>query len=286
MPQLALFAVLIAALLDALQHYMIKSGTDPFARALGVAIAGGLIAAPALAVTGLPASAALPVLALSVMLGTLYWLTLGWAYQSGALAMVFPLSRGGGVILTALGGNLILGERLTTGQTFMLCLMVLGIYLVACAMRPKGQNLGRSDLVPTLFLTLIIAAFTLVDAVGVRLSGSALAYTLVLYLGNGLAVGLVALLRHSDRLARLPRGAWPGIALSALLSLISCALVLYGMLHGPVAVVAALAETSILFAAFLGILWLREPTTAGHSLGLTAIVIGVVLLRLDFWPAT
>jgi drug/metabolite transporter (DMT)-like permease len=286
MPQFALFAVLIAALLDALQHYLIKSGTDPFARSLGVAIAGGLIAAPALAVTGLPAPGALPLLALSVLVGTLYWLTLGWAYQSGALAMVFPLSRGSGVVLAALGGSLILQERLSAGQAIMLCLMVLGIGMVAFGMRPKGRHLSRLDLAPTLCLGVIIAAFTLVDAVGVRLGGSALGYTLVLYLGNGLAVGAVALLRHGDRLAHLPRSTWPGIALSALMSLIAYALILYGMQHGPVAVVAALAETSILFAALLGIFWLREPTTASHSIGLSAIVAGVVLLRLDFWTAT
>lgn len=282
MQEFVLAMVLAAALLDAVQHTMIKSGQDPFARAIGVAVAGGILALPILAVTGLPAPASWPVLAVSVLWGSLYWLALGWAYQHGALAMVFPLSRGAGVVLTALGGHWLLGERLTTAQSQMLALMVAGLALVAFSLRPKGQKIRRTDLLPSAALAVIVAAFTLIDATGVRISGSALAYCMVIYIGNGVLVGLYGLLRYPTRLASLQRAAVPGIAVTALMSMTSYALVLYAMQHGPVAIVAALAETSILFAALIGIFWLRERMSPSYSVGLAAIAAGVILLRLGF----
>jgi uncharacterized membrane protein len=89
---------------------------------------------------------------------------------------------------------------------------------------------------------------------------------------------------YGNRLAALPRSALPGLALSALLSLMACTLVLFGLRQGPVATVAALTETSIIFAALLGIFWLRERTSPSHSLGLTAIAAAVILLRFKPWP--
>ena len=279
MNQTVLAAVLAAALIDATQHCLIKSGANPFVRALYVAMAGGVLAAPLLTVTGLPAAAAWPLLAVSITLGSLYWLTLGWAYRGAALALVFPLSRGTGVVLTALGGRFIFRDRLTQSQGLMLTLILVGIFLVILSLRTRS----RSALASSLCLALLTAAFTLVDAAGVRLSGSPPAYCLTLYLGNALVVACFTLPRPD---LRLPRAALPSIALSALFSLTAYALILYGLAHGPVAVVAALAETSIVFAALMGIFWLREGTTPRHALGLTVIALGVVLLRLDFWPAT
>ncbi len=285
MPYIVLAAVLSAAFLDALQHCLIKSGQDPFARALGVAVVGGVLALPLLFVTGLPAPASWPLLGLSITLGSLYWITLGWAYHSGTLAMVFPLSRGAGVVLTALGGRFILQDRLTSAQSLMLVVMLLGLCLVAFSLRPNGRPTPAS-LVPTACVAVLTASFTLVDAAGVRLAGSAAAYCLALYLGNALVVGAFALVVHGNRLAGLPRAALPGLAFSALLSLVAYVLILFGLQHGPVAIVAALAETSIIFAALLGIFWLRERTSPGHSLGLTAIAVAVLLLRLEVWPIT
>jgi len=95
--------------------------------------------------------------------------------------MAFALLRSRGVILTAIGAQLILGEHLTVLQNIMLGLMVPGLCLVAFSLRPKG----------------------------VRLSGSVMADTLILYLGDGVGVGLIAVLRHPERLVHLPLGVLP-----------------------------------------------------------------------------
>lgn len=271
--------VLLAALLDALQHGLIKSGADPFARSLAVAVAGGAIAAPLLVLTGLPAAAALPWLAASVVIGTLYWIALGWAYQTGALAFVFPLSRGAGVMLTAIGAHVLVGERLDAAAALLLGAILVGLALVTFSVRP-AKGLGLSGLIPSACLAVIISTFTLIDALGVRAAGAAMPYCLVLYVGNACGIGAFALIRHRARLMRLPPAVLPGITLSAILSLTAYGLILYGFRHAPVALVAAVAETSIVFATLLGLLWLREPARMSHSLGVAVIAAGVVILRL------
>lgn len=182
---ISLFAlVLAAAVIDSLQHFLIKSGRDPFTRSLSVAMRGGVLAGPTLLITGMPDPAAWPVLAMSILLGSTYWFVLGWACRGEALAIVFPISRGAGIMLTALGGRFVLQDRLTTSQSWMLTLILAGLALIAFNKRALGQKVA----LPSLCLAVVIAGFTLLDAAGVRLSGSALAYCCTLYLGNGLVI--------------------------------------------------------------------------------------------------
>lgn len=272
-------AVILAALLDALQHVLIKGGADPFARSLAVAIAGGVIAAPLLVYTGLPPPEAWPWLALSVCLGALYWIALGLAYQSGTLAAVFPLSRGAGVLLSAAGSHLWMAERLTAGATLVLVTILIGLMLISTGLPPR-HGLSPRALLASLCLGAIIGAFTLVDAVGVRVAGQALPYCLALYVGNALCISLFCAVCQRRRMASLPLGTGPGVALSAGLSLAAYALILFGFRHAPVALVAALAETSLVFVAILGRVFLAEPTRPTQAFGLFVVVAGVMMLRL------
>lgn len=274
-----LTVVLLAAFLDAFQHFLIKSGTDPFARAMAVAIAGGLVAVPFLIVTGLPNAAAFPWLAGSIALGTLYWIALGLAYRTGTLVAVFPLFRGCGVLLTAVGAHFLVGERLSDSQTLILAVILFGLLLVSAGLQPKG-NLTVTAIAPCAFLAAITACFTLVDATGVRVSGSVMPYCLGLYLGNAIGVGLFALATQRQRLARLQPDVMPGIFLSAAMSLAAYVLILFGFAHAPVALVAALAELSIVFAAVLGVLMLGEPARFAPTLGVLVVAAGVAALRL------
>lgn len=268
--------VLTAAVIDSLQHFLIKSGGDPFTRSLSVAMMGGVLAAPTLLITGMPNPAAWPLLAVSIVLGSLYWFVLGWAYRGEALAVVAPISRGAGIMLTALGGRFVFEDRLTTSQIWMLTLILAGLALIAFNKRALGQRIA----LPSICLSVVIASFTLLDAVGVRLSGSALAYCCVLYLGNSLVIGALTLPRIGLRAACVDL---PSVSIAALMSLTVYVMILYALTHGPVAVVAALTETSIVFSALLGIFWLHERTSPRHSLGLGLIAMGVILLRLDVW---
>jgi drug/metabolite transporter (DMT)-like permease len=278
MSQFILFVVLVAAVLDALQHCLIKGGKDALSMALLVAMLGGLVALPVLAATGLPDAASWPWLAASCTLGSLYWVVLGWAYQRGTLAVVFPVSRGTAVLLTTLGAAVFLAETLSVLQAATVLAVIAGLMVIAT--NGLSTRLCLATLGPALVVALTISAFTLIDATGARLSGSALAYTAMLYIGNAIGIGIYAALFHRARLAEFGPGmVMPALGISAL-SLTSYGFILYAMTHAPVALVAALAETSIVFAALFGVFWLREPTRFANMAGVAMVASGVVFLRL------
>jgi drug/metabolite transporter (DMT)-like permease len=278
MTQFVLAVILAAAALDALQHSLIKATGDAVSMALIVAMMGGLVALPVLAATGLPDPAAYPWLVASVALGSLYWIVLGWAYQTHALAVVFPLSRGTAVLTTTLGAILFLGEVLTPGQWLTVLTVVAGLVMIAT--HTAQGRMPLSALAPSLAVALVTSGFMLVDASGVRVSQSPAAYAAVLYLGNASGIGIYALLFQRRRLATFgPQMVIPALWVAGM-SLLTYILILYAMTRAPVAVVAALAETSIVFAAAIGVLWLHEPARLGHLAGIAMVASGVVVLRL------
>jgi drug/metabolite transporter (DMT)-like permease len=127
----------------------------------------------------------------------------------------------------------------------------------------------------------VIAAYTVVDATGVRASGNALQYVATLFVLNGLPFGLVVLARRGWATAvPYARQRAPLALAGALASFGSYAIALWAMTHAPVATVAALRETSVLFAALLGTWLLKEAFTPRRAIGTVVILGGVMALRL------
>ena len=278
MSQLVLAIVLCAAFLDSIQHLLIKASRDPATMSIMVAVLGGLVGLAVLAVTGLPDPAAYPWLAASVLVGCLYWIALGWAYHTSTLGLVFPLSRGSAVVLTTIGAVALMQEDLSRPQMLTVCAVVAGLVIVA-ATNARG-NLPKVPVLPSLVVGTLIAAFTLIDAVGVRAAGSAIAYCAAIYIGNALGVGGYALLCQRRQLLSFGAGQTAMALGLAILSITIYTMILFALTKAPVALVAALAETSIVFAAFLGLFWLREPARVGRLAGVAIVASGVVILKL------
>lgn len=270
--------VLGAAFLDALMHCLVRGHPDSLMLARVTAICGGLLALPLLGLAGLPDPAAWPWLGLSVVLGCAYWTVLGLSYRAGGLVLVLPLTRGVAVILTTIAATLLLGE--VPGPLTGVTILCVAGGLVLLAFVPGEARLTPGGLMVTLLLAVITSAYTLVDAVGVRLAGDALAYGAVLYIGNGLGIAAFVAMNPRRQVGGLDRaGLVRGVGAAAL-SLGSYLLVLEAMTRAPVAPVAALAETSIVFAVVLGALLLRERARPPQILGIGLITLGVAVLRL------
>ncbi len=279
MSQSVFLLILMAALLDASQHYLMKAQHDTVSTSIAIGIAAGLLALPVLAFTGLPDPATWPYLAVSVCFGMLYWITLGWCYQRGNLALVFPVSRGAGILMTTGFASLVLRDPLAPSELLMILVLVAGLGLILWQGLPKGTT-GPDQRLPALILAFIIASYTLIDGVGVRLSGSAMAYCATLYVGNALALTGYGAWRLRPALHGLGLAFAPQALGIGALSLITYGLILTAMQHAPIALVAALAETSIIFAALFAVVWLREPLRLGHALGVGIMAAGVISLRL------
>ena len=279
MTQSVFLLVLLAALIDAAQHFLMKAQQDAFAASLAIGMAGGAVALPVLIHTGLPDAACWPYLAVSVCFGSLYWLALGWCYTRGSLALVFPVSRGGGILMTTAFAGLVLQDPMRPIEVLTVLVLVAGLGLILWQGLPKGET-GPDQRIPALVLACIIATYTLIDGVGVRQAGSALAYTATLYVGNAVILSGYAALRTRPRIQALGWAFVPRALGIGGLSITTYVLIMTAMQTAPIALVAALAETSIIFAALFAVVWLREPLRPGHAFGVVVMAAGVVSLRL------
>lgn len=269
--------VLGAALLHASWNAIIKSSRDVMLDTALVAAGAGVLSLPLAALLPAPARESWPHLAASVVIHVGYFATLVAAYRIGDLGHAYPLMRGTAPLLVALFGIVLLDER--PGAT-----MWLGILLISAGILSIGLlQRGRARLGATLWAlanAVIIASYTLVDGAGARLSGTPTGYgTWMFWLQGVPFVLLVAVLRRRAALDYAKRNWQRGLG-GGLCVISSYGIVLWAMTQAPVAAVAALRETSVIFAALLGAVLLKEPFGRTRVIGACAVALGVMALRL------
>jgi drug/metabolite transporter (DMT)-like permease len=281
MDLLVLVAVLTAAACHAGWNALLKLRLEPVVATALVAMASGVVAVPFVLVSGLPDTAAWPYVVASVVIHIGYYLTLAEAYRHGDLGQVYPIARGTAPLATAVLAALVLEEALGLLGWAGVTVVAAGILLLAV---PAGQRAGPLDhrsVAFALLTSLTITAYTLVDGIGARVAGSAAAYTAWLFLLSGAAMSLFGLMRiGAPRLAVEFKGNWTIALGGAALSTAAYAIAIWAMTVAPIALVAALRETSVLFATLLSTLLLREPWLAARVAATVMVLGGVILLRV------
>ena len=276
-------AVLCGAMLHASWNALVKSSGDkPLDTAL-VHFLGAWVALPFMLWVGPPRAESWPFIAASLVIHIGYYVALAGAYQHGELGMTYPIMRGFAPLLVALGSASVIGEVPTALSWLGVIGITAGVALVGLA-HPGEALHHRKALAFAFANAAIIAAYTFVDGLGVRQSGDALRYVLILFVLDGLPYPLLVWWRRSppQRRAMLQyaRGRWPLAALGGSASIGSYAIALWAMTRAPVASVAALRETSVLFAAVLGTVLLKEKFGLQRAVGTAVVVLGVMALRL------
>ena len=280
-------AVLLGAALHAGWNALVKSSGDkPLDTAL-VHLLGALVAVPLLVIVGLPGPAGLPYIAASLVIHIGYYIALAGAYQHGDLGLTYPIMRGFAPLLVALGSGSLIGEVPSPAAWAGVIGITTGVALVGLA-RP-GEALHHRKAQMFAFANAgIIAVYTVVDGLGVRAEvaagGSALRYVMLLFVLDGIAYPLLVWLRRGPEgrahILAYARQRWPLAAVGGSASIGSYAIALWAMTRAPVASVAALRETSVLFAAVLGTVLLKEKFGLQRAIGTAVIVAGVMALRL------
>jgi len=272
------FAVLGAALMHAAWNALIKSGREPLLDMALLTLAGSLLAiAIALVATVPPPSAAAwPYIAASTVVHIGYYATLAAAYRAGDLSHGYPIMRGTAPLLTATGTWLALGESLSAGATMGVLLICGGVLSLGMA----GGGASRQATGWALLNALIIAIYTLADGAGVRVSGDALGYVVWLFVVHGLPFGLGVLAVKRGTFLRHAAKNWRRGFAGALLSGLSYGIALWAMTRAPVAVIAALRETSVIFGALIGAWLLKEGHFRERIWGAAAVLAGLIALKL------
>ncbi len=276
MSALATALVLGSALLHASWNAMIKSSRDVMLDTALVAAGASVLALPLIVAMPLPAGASRPFLAASIAIHIGYFATLARAYRVGDLGHAYPLMRGTAPLLVALFGVALLNERPSAIMWFGIVLISSGILSIGLLKAGRAQ---RDATAWALTNAVIIASYTLVDGVGVRLSASVAAYVAWGFLLQGAAfVAFVAVVRRRAALDYAARNWRRGLA-GGLCLISAYGIVLWAMTQAPVAAVAALRETSVIFAALLGSLFLKEPFGRTRLVAACAVAAGVAALR-------
>jgi phosphonate utilization associated putative membrane protein len=280
-------AVLLGAALHAGWNALVKSSGDkPLDTAL-VHLLGALVALPLLLIVGLPGPAGLPYIAASLVIHIGYYIALAGAYQHGDLGLTYPIMRGFAPLLVALGSGSLIGETPSPAAWAGVVGITTGVALLGLA-RPGEALHHRKALMFAFANAGIIAVYTVVDGLGVRAEvaagGSALRYVMLLFVLDGIAYPLLVWLRRGAEgrahILAYARQRWPMAALGGSASIGSYAIALWAMTRAPVASVAALRETSVLFAAVLGTVLLKEKFGLQRAIGTAVILAGVVALRI------
>lgn len=270
-------AVMFGALLHASWNALVKSSRDKDLDTALIHLIGSLLAIPLVAVVGWPERAAWPYIAASVLIHIAYYTALSGAYRHGELGLTYPLMRGVAPLLVALSATFTLGESLSP----LAWAGVIGISAGVLVLGLNRHALGAPKAIGfALANAVIIAVYTVVDGLGVRASGQALQYVATLFMLDGWPYALLIFARRGHALSHYARQRWPLATLGACASLGSYGIALWAMTRAPVATVAALRETSVLFAVLLGAWLLKERFTPRRALGAGAIVAGIMALRL------
>jgi phosphonate utilization associated putative membrane protein len=275
-------AVLFGALLHASWNALIKGGSD---KALDTALIHGLgmvVALPIVVMVGLPVREAWPFLAASIVVHLGYYIALVGAYRHGDLGLTYPVMRGLAPLLVACTSAALIGEVLPMAAWLGVLAISVGVIGVGLSRSALGGHPGKA-LRYALANAAIIAMYTVIDGLGVRTAGHALSYVATLFLFEGLPYFLLVMWRRGPQRPEAWRymgRRWKLALAGTAASFGSYAIALWAMTQAPVATVAALRETSVLFAAALGTLWLKEGFGPLRAAGTLVVVAGVMALRL------
>ena len=270
-------AVLLAALLHAAWNGIVKGGRDKLASMAGMSIGHAVPGACAILAFPAPAPESWPWIGLGVALHFGYQWFLLAAYRLGDLSQVYPLARGSAPLIVTAVSVLALGAAITGAQLAAVVLIAAGIVSIGIG---RASRAAPGAVAAALVTGLFIAAYSLSDGVGARLSGSPVAFFgWIAFLG---AIPFAAYVRiaRPGLLRRVPRVAPAAFFLGGWASFTAYAIVVWAFTQAPIALVTALRETSIVFAVLIGALVLKERVDLPRAFGSFLALSGAALMRL------
>jgi drug/metabolite transporter (DMT)-like permease len=271
--------VLFAGVLHAAWNAIASAISD---KTVAFALLGATQAALAvvgLPIVGLPRPGAVAFAGASAVIHIVYTAALLQSYRLGDFGRAYPLARGTAPLLVGLGGWFIAGEHLTALQIAGTCTIAAALTGIVFA----GGRLTRADLPATavaLATGVTIAAYTVIDGLGVRHAHNPPGYLVLLFAFQAPVVVAISIYRLRHRLDRrllrdLPAGLGAGV-----ISVLAYGIVVWAQTHGPLALVSALRETSVISAALIATLLFKEPFARRRLVPSVAVVLGIVLIAV------
>lgn len=273
MSSLVIGLALLAAALHATWNAVLRSGADRLWSITVMSFATTVVAIPVAVLLPFPSAGSWPFLVLSSCLQVGYSVFLVVAYRRGELAQVYPIMRGSVPLLVTLGG-LLIGQHLSTRVS-------LGIILVACGIMSLSLGKGRAtmeSILPALVTGLFVACYTVIDALGVRLAGDARVYAAWIFLIYGVLMPLTFVAVRGNLELDIRSAESRKALAGGVVSLLSYGAMLTALALGSVGPVSALRETSVVFAALIGRIFLGEIVTIRRAVACAVVAVGAICI--------
>lgn len=280
MESYVLLSVLAAAACHAGWNALLKLRVEPIVAISLMTAACGVVALPFIPFTGLPAAPSWPYIVASLVLHLGYYTALAEAYRFGELGQVYPIARGTAPLLTAIATQLLSAERLPPVAWVGMLVLSCGILVLSFAGSGSRDRFDLRSVGFALLTAATISAYTIVDGTGARIAGTAAPYIAWLLLLDGLMMLAFGLLFRRQAFIAAIGHTW-GLALAGgAMSAAAYGIAIWAMTVAPIAMVAAVRETSVLFAALIAIYWLKEPVRPVRLAAVGVAFCGVLMLRL------
>lgn len=279
MPNEVFIAILAAAAMNAAWNTAVKVGGDKLTVMAITTLIGSLISLPALAFIKMPDTESWMLLGLSIIIHTVYHLVLPLAYRYGDLGQVYPMARGVAPLLVTLAAALLLSEVPHT-------LGIVGVACISCgvlalAIRRRTDRQGASRAVTYALLTgALIAAYTVVDALGARLAGSVLGFAVILTVGDGIATALIVLAWKGVNAFRVDTRTLGLCTFAGAMQVGAYWIAVWALSQAPMGTVSALRESSVLFIGLISKFLLNERFGKQRAISSLLIFAGIVSVRI------
>ncbi len=278
MSALVVALVLAAAVLHAGWNALLRSGADRLLAMTVMSMATTAVALPCVIILPLPAAASWPYLCVSSMLQVGYAISLVASYRQGELGQVYPIIRGSAPVLSAMGAMLLAGEHPGTVALIGIALVSGGIMSLALGKGGAAPASAAYAIVTGCF----IAGYTVLDGIGARLSGNPQAYVAWIFVLYGAALpAVLRLARGSISIDVRAPETLKGV-IGGLVSLLTYGLVVTALTLSPIGAVSALRETSVVFAALIGCIFLGERLTLRRIAACIVVALGAICLSSPF----
>jgi drug/metabolite transporter (DMT)-like permease len=278
MDLIVFLAVLAGAAMHAGWNALVKTGLDRTTSIFLLALIQGVISLALLPFFAIPSALSWPWIAVSALLHSGYKIFLIRAYEHGDMSQVYPLARGSAPLIVALASIFLLNESLTATKFAAVCAIGIGVMLMSSKFG-SGEAMPKKALLFALGTAVFTASYTLVDGIGAQLSGTASGFTLWMFVGDGVLMTIYALAMRGRGLFAAARGNLVSGTAAGALSLGSYWIAIWAFTLAPIALVAALRETSVLFAMLIAIFLLGEKAGAQRWFAAGLILAGILLMR-------
>lgn len=274
-----MLAVLLGALLHAVWNAMIRGSDNRTLDTVLVVAGAGALMIAMLPFAPLPAPASWPYVIASGAIHVAYFLLVAMSYRHGELSFVYPIMRGSAPAASAIAAALLLAEVPAAGGWLGVALICGGVMLLAGDSWRTGSFHGRAALF-AIGTAAVIVVYTLVDGIGVRLSGHAASYTGWVFLLTAAPLVTIFMVRNRTATTAYLRQHWRRGLFGGACTLASYALALWAMTRAPIALVAALRETAVIFGVLIAALVLHERITRIRYLSILIVTAGAAAIKL------